>query len=501
MPAAATKKRKAGSAASSAKAKNAKTKAADDEVCDDGQLNYKIIVKKSSEVENEESGGGLLISGLVVWELCRGKVSGDMFDDTCLWVPHRIGGLNNVKISHIVSHCTSAHNILLSDQGEVFTFGRNLIGQLGLGTEGKGTDRFLPVKLGQDNFDNEKIVQAATGKNHSVFVSENGNTFVCGDNSNGQLGIGAATFKCTKPRNIGFGAKVKTVACGSEFTMFVDENGCLYSCGLPEFGQLGNGADGKTIGAKKQYVFDYVHYPERRPDFLVKGDTAKETGFVGDVKIKNIACGVNHTIAFDTQNRVFTWGCGSYGRLGHNVTADEYKPRMVMLFSRFNPCEITGVQAGSTFSLVAMGHKMMYFAGQTRMSANAADMYFKPIMDIGGWNVTSVGAANKSIVVVGEGKVISWGPSPTYGELGLGDGKDKPSVVGKGGQKSASVPTLVPCMEDIKTKAVVCGHSHTLYLVDIEKSEENDEDDGKASLSREKFDQTAVFMGAESLTQ
>ena len=500
MPAAAAKKRKSGTATTSKNVKGSKTSKSDEEAFD-GQSNYKAIIKKCSEVDKEESGGGLLLSGLIVWELCRGKVATEQMDETCLWVPHRIGGLNNVKISKIVSHCSSAHSILLSDNGEVFTFGRNLIGQLGFGTEGKGTDKFLPVKLEPRNFDNEKIVHAATGKNHSVFVSENGITFVCGDNANGQLGVGSAVFKCTKPRKMNFSPKVKLAACGAQFTMLVDENGYLYSCGLPEFGQLGNGTDGRTIGPKKQFVFENVHTPARVADFLLKGDTPKDTGFVEDVKIKNIACGNNHTIACDTHNRVFTWGNGTYGRLGHDNTKDELKPRMVLLFSRFNPCEITGVQAGSTFSLVYMGHKMTYLAGQTRMSANAADMYFKPVMDLGGWNVTSVGAANKSIVVVGEGKVISWGPSPTYGELALGDGKGSVGPFGKGGQKSSNVPMLVSSMEGMKTKSVTCGHSHTLFLLDLESSEEAAGGDEKKSPCREKFEQTPVFMGTESIAE
>jgi len=36
----------------------------------------------------------------------------------------------------------------------------------------------------------------------------------------------------------------------------------------------------------------------------------------------------------DSRKRVFTWGFGGYGRLGHSEQKDEHTPRMVQLFDR-----------------------------------------------------------------------------------------------------------------------------------------------------------------------
>ena len=44
-------------------------------------------------------------------------------------------------------------------------------------------------------------------------------------------------------------------------------------------------------------------------------------------------------------------------------------------------------------------------------------MYPKPLQDLSGWNVRSVGCSVTSIVVAADESVIAWGPSPTYGEL------------------------------------------------------------------------------------
>ena len=39
--------------------------------------------------------------------------------------------------------------------------------------------------------------------------------------------------------------------------------------------------------------------------------------------IAKISCGPNHTVAVTNENKVYSWGFGGYGRLGHSETADE----------------------------------------------------------------------------------------------------------------------------------------------------------------------------------
>lgn len=37
----------------------------------------------------------------------------------------------------------------------------------------------------------------------------------------------------------------------------------------------------------------------------------------GPIRINEIVCGNNHTVALDDTGVVYTWGFGGYGRLGH----------------------------------------------------------------------------------------------------------------------------------------------------------------------------------------
>lgn len=55
-------------------------------------------------------------------------------------------------------------------------------------------------------------------------------------------------------------------------------------------------------------------------------------------------------MVLDEKERVFTWGFGGYGRLGHDENKDELVPRMVKFFDGPNRgAEM--IAAGSTFSL------------------------------------------------------------------------------------------------------------------------------------------------------
>lgn len=54
--------------------------------------------------------------------------------------------------------------------------------------------------------------------------------------------------------------------------------------------------------------------------------------------------------------------------------------------------------------------------GQTKRSGEA-NMYPKPVQDLSGWDVRSIGCSYTSILVAADESVIAWGPSPTFGEL------------------------------------------------------------------------------------
>jgi len=173
---------------------------------------------------------------------------------------------------------------------------------------------------------------------------------------------------------------------------------------------------------------------------------------VSDVEIAQVASGANHIVVMDTKGRVFTWGFGGYGRLGHDENKDEMVPRLVKFFDGPNR-QATTIAAGSTFCLAVNKLGALYFWGQNK-SAGEATMYPKPVHDLSGWNIRSIGCCHKSIVVAADNSVISWGSSPTYGELGYG----------VSGVKSSTTPQEVKPLEGIYVHKVAGGWGHALLI-------------------------------------
>jgi alpha-tubulin suppressor-like RCC1 family protein len=95
------------------------------------------------------------------------------------------------------------------------------------------------------------------------------------------------------------------------------------------------------------------------------------------IRIGHIACGKHHTLAVEAASnvpsRVFSWGCGNYGVLGHGVQADEYFPRVIGVLAVLLPGgEAPTVYAGAHCSLLktpTSGH--VYYWGKHRSVGEA----------------------------------------------------------------------------------------------------------------------------------
>eukprot|EP01043_Picozoa_sp_COSAG02_P061292 COSAG02_NODE_8207_length_2659_cov_1.645312_3_plen_178_part_00 len=161
--------------------------------------------------------------------------------------------------------------------------------------------------------------------------------------------------------------------------------------------------------------------------------------------------------------QLFTWGFGGYGRLGHGDPADQLKPKEIETFSEQErtraggplgpPDHAVGITCGSACTLVIRRSGKTMFFGKTKTSGEAT-MYPKVIEDLNGWRVRAFGAGNASIVVSAETSVISWGPSPTRGELGYG----------KGEKTSSTKPKKMDPMEDYIVSQIACEPRHDLLV-------------------------------------
>ncbi|XP_012888162.1 PREDICTED: protein RCC2 [Dipodomys ordii] len=414
------------------------------------------------KLEGSKCKGQLLIFGATNWDLIgRKEVPKQQAAyrnlGQNLWGPHRYGCLSGVRVRTVVSGSCAAHSLLITTEGKLWSWGRNEKGQLGHGDTKRVEAPRLIEALSQ-----EVIVLAACGRNHTLALTETGSVFAFGENKMGQLGLGNQTDAVPSPAQIMYnGQPITKMACGAEFSMIMDCKGNLYSFGCPEFGQLGHNSDGKFIARAQRIEYDCELVPRRVAIFIEKTKDGQILP-VPNVVVRDVACGANHTLVLDSQKRVFSWGFGGYGRLGHAEQKDEMVPRLVKLFD-FPGRGACQIYAGYTCSFAVSEVGGLFFWGATNTSREST-MYPKAVQDLCGWRIRSLACGKSSIIVAADESTISWGPSPTFGELGYGDHKPK----------SSTAAQEVKTLDGIFSEQVAMGYSHSLVIARDESETEKE---------------------------
>lgn len=396
-------------------------------------------------------GGQLLLFGCVNWDTAGGrkeKAGGRQRPN--LFSPHLF---TDKKIRYVGSGCVAAHSVIVDDKGVAYTFGRNQCGQLGQGnTITTEIPAIVPI-LAEMN-----VIAASCGRNHTLFLTDTGTVYACGDNKSGQCGVGNLQPTLITPTRINYrGPPIVKVGCGADFSLILDMKGGLHSFGLPEFGQLGHNTDGKYFKSTNKLSYNFETSPKRIVLYIEKG----KDGHVSPVDVSEIVdfnCGQNHAVAIDGKRRAFSWGFGGFGRLGHAEQKDEMVPRLIKYFDSHSR-GLRSVHCGSTYSLAVTDFGVLFMFGQTKRTGEA-NMYPKPVQDLAGWNINVIATGQTSIMISADDSMIAWGASPTYGELGLGEFN-----------RSSAAPKEVSALSNIKVIGLAMGLTHTMVIA-LDETEE-----------------------------
>jgi alpha-tubulin suppressor-like RCC1 family protein len=224
-------------------------------------------------------------------------------DTTTEWRWRRSEDLR--KYHRRVSACSAGgeHSLAILDTGHIVTAGSNYNGQLGTG-DGKDVTVPQPLDL------TVKATAVACGTHHSVVIMEGGVTLTFGLNRNGQLGTGDRSDRYSPveiPTFQSQGIRFTRCEAGSAHTVWIDTNRNVWSCGRGL--SAGHGSPGDIDDLKPMMI--------------------------PDLKAITIACGEYHTLLIDDtkKRRLYSWGSGQHGCLGHSDRADQRKPKHVTMFT------------------------------------------------------------------------------------------------------------------------------------------------------------------------
>ncbi|GIW38397.1 MAG: hypothetical protein KatS3mg074_795 [Meiothermus sp.] len=235
---------------------------------------------------------------------------------------------------------------LLSD-GTVYAWGRNDVGQLGIGNTTSPQEAPVQISGLTD------VIALAAGDDHTLALRSDDSIWVWGDNPNGELGTGN-NDPYTNPVPLA-GITARAIAAGGNHSVALLADGTVRTWGYNNHGQLGNGTTTSsntpvtvsTLSGVEAIEAGYEFTLARLSDGTVKswGDdstfqlgngatTGDQTtpvdvlGIASDRTVRGLAAGFFHALALLDNGSVVAWGSNVQGQLGDGTdnSSDEAKP-------------------------------------------------------------------------------------------------------------------------------------------------------------------------------
>ncbi|XP_012287916.1 E3 ubiquitin-protein ligase HERC2 [Orussus abietinus] len=329
----------------------------------------------------------------------------------------------------------------------------------------------------------EQMTAQRTGDTH-----QHSAVYVWGLNDKDQLG-GLKGSKIKLPVYSEALSQLKPVhiAGGSKTLFIVSQEGKLYACGEGTNGRLGLGDNNnvyepRPIPFLSQYVIKKVavhsggkHALALTLDGKVFSWGEGEDGKLGhgnrlsldkpklietlkSKRIRDIACGSGHSAAIASNGEVYTWGLGEYGRLGHGDTNTQLKPKLVEALVGQRVIQIAcGSRDAQTMALTDYGCVYSWGDGDFgKLGRGGSDGCYTPLLidRLTGLGVIQVECgAQFSLALTKYGEVWTWGKGDYF-------------RLGHGNDHHVRRPTVVDGLRGKKVIHVAVGALHCLAVTD-----------------------------------
>ena len=275
-------------------------------------------------------------------------------------------------------------------------------------------------------------VRAAAGKRHSLFIDGEGRLSACGSSNNAELlGHGEGVTRLNTPTRLSssLGERAVSVSAAWYHSLALTADGAVWSWGYGGFGRLGHG------------------------DSLSQLLPKKIEAFAGQ-RVVAVSAGSLHSLAITADGAVWSWGSGSYGRLGHGDMQIQRLPKKIEALAGQR---IVAVSAGLYHSLALTADGAVWsWGGGTGGKLGHSDMQSqllpKKIEALEGRRVVAVSAgAGHNLALAADGGVWSWG----YGVSGR---------LGHGDEQNQLLPKKIEAFAGQRVVVVSSGGGHNLAL-------------------------------------
>ncbi|MBL0013463.1 MAG: T9SS type A sorting domain-containing protein [Flavobacterium sp.] len=250
-------------------------------------------------------------------------------------------------------------SLAIKTDGTLWAWGENLYGELGIGTHGPAADTNFPQQVGTDT--DWRMVSA--GSQHTMAIKNNGTLWVWGRNEVGELGLGFNQIPKYIPTQLGTSANWETIAAGEYCSAAIKTDHSLWTWGDNSAGAIGDNTSTDRVSPVRigitgswEKVSNGYHMVAIQSNGTIWSWGSNLFGQVGNNSFINrrtpiqissntnwqfIAASANATLAINSNGDLYGIGLNIGGQLGDGTTTDH----SVLTLST---CPTLGIQESET---------------------------------------------------------------------------------------------------------------------------------------------------------
>lgn len=335
------------------------------------------------------------------------------------------------------------HSCALKPDGRVWCWGANVMGQLG---DGSTTRKYHPVRavLGTT-----VAVALELGFNHSCAIAAGGDVYCWGYNDHGQVGIGSDGEDVLRPARVaGLDGRAVAIAAGSNHSCAALADGRVRCWGINTFGQLGDGTKERRNapvdvvglgGAAVAVAAGSGHSCALLASGRVRcwgynfhgqlGDGSQDSSPV-PVSVTQlrgataIGAGYNFSCALLGSGRVKCWGANGFGQLGNGGIVPSDVPLPVRRVAGATALQLGAYHA---CALVAPGLRCWGYNRSGQIGDGSDDTTVTPpvrVRRLAGSTIALATGDFHSCALRDDGRIRCWGANEE-GQIGDGSLDDR----------------------------------------------------------------------------